>query len=76
MVLHVTACKLICTDIEVAIVYEIFHIIFHSHIISVYISNEGTIMLNWYFHNNIINNKLSLWIVIMYTLKCNMFYQA
>jgi hypothetical protein len=73
MVLHVTARKLICADIEVAIV--ISQIIFHSHTINAY-SNAGTIMLNWYSHNNNINNKLSLWIVIIYTLKCNMFYQA
>ena len=73
MVLHVTARKLICADIEVAIVTS--QIIFHSHTISVY-SNAGTIMLNWYSHNNNINNKLSLWIMIIYTLKCNMFYQA
>ena len=43
MVLHVTARKLICADIEVAIVTS--QIIFHSHTISVY-SNAGTIMLN------------------------------
>ena len=34
MVLHVTARKLICADIEVAIVTS--QIIFHSHTISVY----------------------------------------
>jgi hypothetical protein len=70
--LHVTAGIKFPHWVAIGIsLYKWVTVIFHSY--TIVCSNAGKILLNLYSHNNNINNKLSLWLFIPWSM---MFYQA